>query len=177
MYQTPEQLIAANKAGVEAAVQLANVALQSVEKLVGLQIDAAKSALAESAASARALATAKDPKDLTALRDRAVQPNLEKAQAYIRSVYDVAASTQGEIGKLIESQLAVFNKSVVSVLDKAASTTPAGTEFAITALRAAVASANAGFDNVSKVAKQVADITAANVAAATQAMPGKKKAA
>lgn len=177
MYQTPEQLIAANKSSVDAAMRLAGVALQSVEKLVELQIEAAKSALAEGAANAKALVSAKEPQDLNTLRDRVVQPSLEKAQAYVRSVYDVAATAQGELSKLIETQVTEFNKTIVSALDKAAQTSPAGTEFAISALRAAVASANVGFDNVSKVAKQVADITAANVAVATQTAAGKKKAA
>jgi hypothetical protein len=44
-------------------------------------------------------------------------------------------------------------------------------------MRSAVASANLAFDNVSKVAKQFADVTDANVATATKATAGKKKTA
>jgi phasin family protein len=126
MYQTPEQLIAANKASMEAALRLAGVALQSVEKLVEVQLEAARSALAEGAANARALAAAKDPQDLTALRDRVLKPGLESAQAYARGVYEVAASAQGELSKLIETQVAELNKSVATALDKAAKNAPAG---------------------------------------------------
>jgi hypothetical protein len=42
MYQTPEQLIALNKSNLDAAMRFAGVALQSVEKLVGLQMETAK---------------------------------------------------------------------------------------------------------------------------------------
>jgi phasin family protein len=177
MYQTPEQLIALNKTSVDAAMRLAGVALQGVERLVGLQMETAKTALADSAESVRALAAAKDPQDLLALRDRVLQPTLEKASAYARNVYDVAAHTQSELNKLLEAQIADFNKSMVTSLDKAASNAPAGAEFAVVALRSAVASANMAFDNLSKVAKQFTEITEANVAAATKATTSKKKAA
>jgi phasin family protein len=177
MYQTPEQLIALNKSTLDTAVRFAGVALQGVEKLVGLQMETAKAALADSADSVRALAAVKDPKDLVALRDRMIQPTLEKASAYARNVYDVAVSTQSEINKLLEARIADYNKSVVSVLDKAASNAPAGADFAVAALRSAVSTANIAFDNVSKVAKQFAEITEANVSAATKAATGKKKSA
>lgn len=177
MYQTPEQLFALNKTNIDAAMRFAGVALQSMEKLVGLQMETAKAALADSADSVRALAAVKEPKDLVTLRDRMLQPTLEKATAYARHVYDVAVSTQSELNKLVEAQIADYNKSVVSVLDKAASNAPAGSEFAVAALRSAVGSANMAFDNMTKVAKQFAEITEANVAAATKATSGKKKAA
>jgi len=177
MYQTPEHLIAASKTNMEAALRFAGVALRSVEKLVEVQLGAAKSALAESAATARAIAAAKDPQDLTTLRDRVLQPNLESAQAYARGVYDIAAAAQEEFSKLVEAQFAEMNKSVVTALDKAAKNAPAGADIAVSALRTAVASANAAFDNVSKVAKHVSEITAANVSAVTQSANGKKKAA
>jgi len=73
MYQTPEQLIALNRSNIDAALLFAGVALQSVEKLVGLQIETAKAALADSADSVRTLATVKEPKDLVTLRDRQVE--------------------------------------------------------------------------------------------------------
>jgi phasin family protein len=177
MYQTPDQLFALSKTNVDAAVKIAGVALQSVEKLVDLQMETAKAALADSADNARALASVKDPQDLLALRDRILQPTLEKASTYARNVYGVAASTQSELNKLLEAQIAEFNKSVVTTLDKAASNAPAGAEFAVAALRSAVTSANLAYENVSKVAKQFAEITESNVATATKAVNGKKKAA
>jgi len=174
MYQTPEQLIALNKAQVDAAVRLAGVALQGVEKLVDLQMQAVRSALTEGATSARALAAAKGVQDLAALQPTLLQPSIDKATSYARDVYAVATSTQAELNKLVEGQMAEFNKTVVAQLDKVAKSAPAGSEFAINALRSAVASASAAFDNVSKVARQVSEITEANIAAA---QPGKKKAA
>jgi len=176
MYQTPEQLIALNKSNIDAAMRLAGVTLQSVEKLVDLQMETAKSALAESANSVRALSAIKDPQDLAALQGRVMQPSLDNVSTYARALYGVAASTQAELNKLIETQIADFNKSAITALDKAAANAPAGTEFAVAAMRSAVAGANQAFDNVSKVAKQFAEVTEANIATATKATTAKKKA-
>lgn len=177
MYQAPEQLLALNKAQMDTAVRIAGVALDSMEKLIDLQLETAKAALAEGATSVRALAAVKDPQDLAALRERVLQPSLEKATAYAHGVYGVAASAQNEMSKLVETQVAAFNKSVVTALDKAAKGAPAGADFAVAALRSAVAGANVAYDNLSKFSKQLADITEANVAAAAQTLGGKKKAA
>lgn len=174
MYKTPEQLIAINKANVDAAMRLAGVALQGVEKLVDLQMQAVRSALAEGASNARAIAAAKGVEDLAALPPTLLQPSIEKATSYARDVVSLATATQAELNKLVEAQMAEFNSTVVAQLDKVAQTAPPGTEFAVNALRAAVASANAAIENVSKVARQVSEITEANIAAA---QPAKKKAA
>lgn len=176
MYQTPEQLIALNKAHVEAAMRLAGVALQGVEKLVELQMSAARTALTEGANNVRALAAVKDPQDLAALRN-GLQPGIEKATAWARDVYAVAANTQAEMQKLVESQLTDFNKSVVSQLEQVAKKAPAGSEYAINALRASVAATSTAFENVATVARQVRKVTEANMAAATPNPASRKKAA
>lgn len=167
MYQPPEQLLAMNKANLDVAMRLAGIALQSVEKMVDLQMGAARAALAESASGVRALSGVKDLQDLAALRGTMMQPSLDKATAYAREVYGVAASAQAELQKVIEAQVADFNKNVVTQLEKVAKSSPAGAEFAVAALKSAVASANAAFDNVAKVAKQVGEITESNLSAAT----------
>ncbi|MFO0518419.1 MAG: phasin family protein, partial [Betaproteobacteria bacterium] len=48
MYQTPEQLIALNKANLEVAMKFAGVAIEGAEKVIDLQLKAAKTAFADS---------------------------------------------------------------------------------------------------------------------------------
>ena len=104
------------------------------------------------------------------------QPTLEKATSYVKSVYDVAATTQSEINKLVEEQVAEFNKQVVSGLDKLVKSAPAGSEVAVAAVKSAITAVNSAYDNLSKSAKQFAEMTQANVeAATTQAVHASKK--
>lgn len=178
MYQSPDQFAALNKSQIDTALRFAGVALQGTQRLVALQIEVAKSVLADSVSNVKTLANVKDPQELAGLRSSLVQPNIEKAGAYARNVYSIAAATQSELSKIVESQVEEFNKNVVAVLDKATKNAPAGADFAITAVKSAVAAANATYDNLSKAAKQLAEITEANVAAATQVpVVSKKKAA
>jgi hypothetical protein len=89
----------------------------------------------------------------------------------------VATDTQAEFGKLIDEQVAEFNKEVVSSLDKMIKSAPAGSEVGIAAVKSGIAAVNAAYDNLSKVAKQFAQATQTNLeAAAAQATSTVKKA-
>lgn len=177
MYQTPEQLVAINKANLEVAMKFAGVALQGAERMLDLQLKAAKTAFADSVESAKAIAAVKDIKEFAALKDSLAQPSIEKATAYAKSVYDVTAATQAEFGALVEEQVSEFNKQVVTTLDKMVKTAPAGSEVGIAAVKSAITAVNASYDNMSKVAKQFAEVTQSNMeTVANQAVSNVKKA-
>lgn len=177
MYQTPDQFVAINKANLETAMKFAGVALQGAERILDLQLKAARSAFADSVENTKTIAAVKDLQQLAALKDAMAQPTIEKATAYAKSVYDVATATQAEIGKLLEEQVAEFNKQVVAALDKMVKTAPAGSEVGIATLKSAIAAVNASYENVSKVAKQFTEVSQANFeAVAKQAAEGVKKA-
>lgn len=176
MYQAPEQFAALNKANIETAVKFAGIAMESAERIIELQLKAAKTAFADSVQSAKALASVKDLQQFAAFNDNLAQPSIEKAQAYARSVYDVAATAQAEFTKLVEEQVAEFNKQTVAALDRMVKTAPAGSEVGVATLKSAIAAVNSAYDNLSKVAKQVTEVTQSNMeAVAKQAVSGIKK--
>jgi phasin family protein len=176
MYQTPDQLVALNKANLEMAMKFAGVALQGAERILDLQLKAAKTAFADSVENAKTIAAVKDLQQLAALKDSMAQPTIEKATAYAKSVYDVTTATQAEFGKLVEEQVSEFNKQVVTALDKMVKTAPAGSEVGIAALKSGIAAINSAYDNVSKVAKQFTEATQSNFEAVVkQTEEGVKK--
>ena len=169
MFKTPEQFAAANKAPVDSLLSLANTALASAERIAALNLNTTRSVIEDSVTNARAIAAAKDPQEAASIAASQVQPNVEKAVAYSRSVFEITAQTQEELSKMVESQFGEFQKTVSSLLDTAANSAPAGSEVAVAAVKSAIAAANSAFDNMNKAAKQVAEIAEANVAAATNA--------
>ena len=176
MYQTPEQLVALNKANLEAAMKFAGVAFQGAERILDLQLKAARSAFADTVENAKTIAAVKDLQQLAALRESMAQPTIEKATAYAKSVYDAATATQAEFGKLAEEQVSEFNKQVVAALDKMVKTAPAGSEVGIATMKSAIAAVNASYENLSKVAKQFTEVSQSNFeAVAKQAAEGVKK--
>ena len=119
----------------------------------------------------------RDFEQLAALKDTVVQPSFEKATAYAKEVYDVAAGTQADVSKLVEEQVTEFNKQVISALDQIVKTAPAGSEVGIAAMKSTLAAVNSGFDNLTKVAKQFGEATQNNIeVVANQTIEAAKKA-
>lgn len=177
MYVTPEQIASANKAGVEAVLGLASTQFSALERLSALNISATKTAFEEGMGRAKALLNAKDVQEYLALNASASQPSLEKAIAYSRSLYEVAAQAQGEIAKFMETRAAEFNKNLVGMLDKFSKNAPAGSDVAVAAVKSALAAASTAYDSFNKAAKQASEIAEANFAAATTPTKEKKHAA
>lgn len=176
-FAVPEQLVAFNKANLETAVSLANVALEGAERFANLQLAVTKEVLAEGAKNAKGLLAIKDAQELLALQPT-YEAAVEKALGYSRNVYEVASQTQGEVSKILEGRAAELRDTLVAVLEKAAKSAP-GSDVAVAAIKSAVAAANSAYDNLQKATKQVAELTEANVAAiaTTPKAASKKKAA
>ena len=164
---TAEQLMAAQKANVETLFGLTNKAFEGVEKLVELNLQMAKAALGEAGDNARAAMSVKDAQELVALQASLLQPTAEKAAAYSRHVYDIAASTNAEVTKAVEAQLGDAQKKFMGLVDSASKNAPAGSENAVALMRSAVAAANNAFESVQKATKQAADVAEANLQAMT----------
>jgi phasin family protein len=169
MYTTPEQFAGANKANIETLLTFANTAFASAERIAALNLNTARTLLEDSVNTAKTLLAAKDVQELVTMQAALAQPAMEKAVAYSRSVYEIATQTQDEFSKIFDSQYIEINKNVTSALDKAVKNAPAGSDVAVAAVKSAIAAANSAYETMNKAAKQVAEMTEANVAAATSA--------
>jgi phasin family protein len=177
MYITPEQVVAANKANVEALIGLANTNFAAYEKLAALNFNATKSAFEDVVAHTKSAINVRDVQELINLNVAAAQPAIEKAIAYGRSVYELATQTQGEVTRFVEAQAGEYNKNAVSLLDKFTRNAPAGSDVAVAAVKSALAAANSAYDSMTKVAKQATDIAEANFNAASTAVTKELKVA
>jgi phasin family protein len=181
---TPEQYAAAQKANLETLFGLTNKAFEGVEKLVELNMQVAKTTLAEVAESTQAAMTVKDAQELLSLQASMLQPAAEKAAAYSRHIYDILAGTNAEVAKVAEATLADNQKKVLSLVDTAVKNAPAGSESAVAMMKSAVTAANNAFESVQKAAKQATEVAEANFTSmtnqavkATQTATKSKKAA
>jgi phasin family protein len=164
---TAEQVIAANKANIETLFGLTNKAFEGVEKLVELNLQVTKAALGEVADTTKAALSVKDAQELFALQAALLQPAAEKAAAYSRHLYDIAAATNAEVSKVAEETAADAQKKFMAVVDTAVKNAPAGTENAVALVKSAVAAANNAYESVHKAAKQAAEVAEANFTAVT----------
>ncbi|MES2510776.1 MAG: phasin family protein [Pseudomonadota bacterium] len=162
MMLTAEQIIASHKANIETLFGLTHKAFEGVEKLVELNVQATKAALAETANHTQAVMGVKDAQELLALQAGLVQPLAEKTAAYSRHLYDIASAAGADIGKTFEAQTADAQKKVLGLVDNAAKNAPAGSETAVAVMKSAVAAANNAFESMQKAVKQASDMAEAN---------------
>jgi phasin family protein len=159
---TVEQIVNTQKSNIETLFGLSGKAFEGVEKLIELNIQAAKTAMTEAAQTTKAALSAKDPQELIALQTSLLQPAAEKAAAYGRYVYEIAASTGAEVSRVAEAQAAEAQAKFMSIVDTAVKNAPAGTENAVALVKSAVAAANNAFESVQKATKQAAEVADAN---------------
>lgn len=169
MSLTPDHFVSAHKSAADAAHAFGRIAFDGAERLLALQLSAARTLLEERRGAAQALLDARQPQEIAALGRDALRPEGERLVGYARAVYDILARTQEEWLQQVERQQAGWHQSVGQWLDAYARTAPGGADVAVAALRTAVNAANSTFDSVHKAARQVANIAEAGVVAAADA--------
>ncbi|WP_396434568.1 phasin family protein [Limnohabitans sp.] len=170
---TPEQIVASHKANVETLFGLTAKAFEGVEKMVELNMSVAKTALDESANNTQAALSVKDAQELLAMQANLFQPLAEKTAAYSRHLYDIAAGTNGEFTKALESQAALAQKQFANLVDSAAQNAPAGSEQAVAMMKGAVSAATNAFESVQKAVKQATEMAESNMASVSQSVAPK----
>ena len=173
MFSFQEQFSAATKAHFEAQLALINTltttAFAGVEKVIELNMSAAKASLEESSGTAKQLIGAKDAQEFLSLTAAQAKPNADKAAAYGRHLSSIASGTQAELTKAAEAQIAETSRRINGLIDEVSKNAPAGSENAIAILKSVIGNANAGYEQLNKTTKQAVESLEANINnAATQ---------
>lgn len=174
---TAEQIAAAHKANIETMFGLTQKAFEGVEKLVELNLEATKAAMAETANNAQAMMSVKDAQELLALQAGLMQPLADKTMAYSRHLYDIASATSADFSKAAEEQATDAQKKFMAVVDNAAKNAPAGSETAVAAMKSVVSAANTAMESVQKAVKQATEMAEANINTVTAQATSAAKAA
>jgi len=162
----PEQIAEFNKANVEQAAKFAALAMENTERLVSLNINAAKAAFAHGVEGASAVAAVKDVKEFFALPSKYAESGVQYTIGYSRNLYDVVSSAQAQYSALAEEALAGYTKGLASWVEKASQSAPAGSDAAFNAMKSTVAATTAAIDQFQKATKQVVSLADAGVRAA-----------
>ncbi len=167
MFTTPEQFTAVARAQMEAQLSLATSVsdsmIDSVEKLMGLNLQAAKAGLESSIANAQHLLAAKDPQELFTTASHQAQPQAEIALTYARHLTTIARGKQKEFAQAAESQVSENSRQLVAMLDDLSKSAPAGSETAVAMMKSAIDNANSGFAQMSRSAKVAIDAIESNL--------------
>ena len=170
MNLTPEQIAAAQKANLETLSGLTNQALQSIEKLVELNLAIAKQSLSDSVNNAKKALEVKDIQQLLAHQAETVQPIAEKIISYSRHLYELAHETQESFTKSAEKEFQAGQQKMNALVEEWTKSAPAGSDVAVQALKHAIASANNVFETSQKAVKHAVEVAQTNINTATDAV-------
>uniref|UniRef100_UPI003F490596 phasin family protein n=1 Tax=Cupriavidus yeoncheonensis TaxID=1462994 RepID=UPI003F490596 len=166
MILTQEQILAVQQSHLESLNSLTSKAIEGFEKLVALNMQVAKTALAENLDGARRALSAKDPRDLLEVHASLVQPAGEKAMAYARHAYEIASEAQKELAKVAKAMLTEGSQKLQETVDNLAKNAPSGTEPAVAMVKSAITAADNVYESVEKAAAQALEIAETNLQAA-----------
>jgi phasin family protein len=168
MFITADQITATNQAAFDTTKALATKSFAGLEKLVELNMAAAKALMTESFSHAQAALAAKDLQQALALQTGLVAPVAEKSVAYSRHVYGIAVETGAEFTKAFEGKAAEAQKAFNQVVENVAKNAPAGTESAVAVFKSALASSQTAIDSAQSSAKKALAVAESNIAAVTE---------
>jgi len=169
MATTITELVELQKTQLDAINAFGQTLFNATEKLVNLNLMAAKAVFQDAAQSGQTLLGARDGQEFIALVGGVTQPALEKAVGYSRNVYGIASGTGSELTRIFEAQLSEGNRKVAEFVDFAAKNAPTGSEPMVSMFKTAIAAANTAFDTATKATRQATDWAESNFAAAASA--------
>ncbi|MFZ2648812.1 MAG: TIGR01841 family phasin [Burkholderiaceae bacterium] len=159
---TTEQFASTQKRYVETFLGVSQKALDNVEKVVALNLQTTKAVLDDARG---AVLSAKDPQSLFVPAADVLSPVADKASAYGREVYEIAAQASAELSKIAEDSAAQTRQQMLEFIDSAVKNAPAGSENFANMFKTGVLSANEAFDGVQRLAKQAGESVEANLGA------------
>jgi phasin family protein len=168
MNNPAEQILAANKANVEALEAAVLKSFAGAEKLVELNMAASKAALSESFGHAKAALAAKTPQEFMSLQASFLQPLAEKSTAYFQHVQSIATEGSSGFTQQIEAGLADAQKAFDASVEQLVKNAPAGTETAVAAFQSALSNSQKAVESAQASIKKATEAAQANFAVATR---------
>ncbi|MFP3566626.1 TIGR01841 family phasin [Paraburkholderia sp. SIMBA_030] len=163
------QAAAAQRANLDFFFGLAGSMLEGEEKLVRLNLDTAKTTLADWYQRAQDGLAKQDRQEVTGLQDTLALPSAEKVLTYERQVAEIATTTQTQLAEVVNARYQAVSRQVQSFVENLAQNTPVGSEAAIAFLKQAVTLASTAQESVQKATKQAVEVAQSNLDAATKA--------
>lgn len=144
---------------IEAFQSLADIVFSASERLIALNLDAARNACAYISANAAPVLEG-DLREQIASRMGVHGKSLEQAAEYFRSVNDLFVQTQGDIAAFGTQQLDQTSQGFGEFLDNVAKSAPAGGSDFVAAMKTAISNVSAAYESVIKTTRDVAINTA-----------------
>ena len=173
---TQEQVAETRKANLDRLFNLSNAAVDGVEKLAALNMQAIRATLEDTFDLAQKSLSVKEPQEWLALQNNVAAPMADRMQTYYRQVFDIVSATQAEFARTGKAQCEAYGRQMKSVVEDAARTAPAGSEATMTALDSAIAAANTLYETLQSSGQRAVEATRSNLEIAAAASKSARRA-
>ena len=154
MANKQEQFNELQKKNLEAAMRLAQLSIENSQRIMEIQVTAAKSLFEENVHNAKAMSTVKDPKDMMNLRANYAQTTTEKMLSCAREIAEITASTQAEFGKLVGEQLTSGSQDMFEAMQKMFKGMPISDQNAMGAMQTAMDTTRSAFEQMTRASAE-----------------------
>lgn len=159
---SPEQVAAAQQAGLDFLFGLTGKLVEGVGKLAELNRQMIRSTLAETRENALKALSVNGPQEWFALQASLAAPMAEKVQSYDRQLFEIISATGAECAQLALAQCEAYGRRAQTLVDDVASSAPAGSEAAVAALKSAIAATSTLVETVQKAGQQAVEVAQSN---------------
>jgi phasin family protein len=132
------------------ATSMTESMIETMEKLMGLNLQAARASLDMTLGSAQQLMGTKDPQDFMRVSSKQLQPHADIVVTYVRHLSNIASGTHRELARITQDKVNQSSRELVSMLDKLGSSAPEGSQNSITLLKAAIDNAASGYSQINQ---------------------------
>ncbi|MBS1209436.1 MAG: phbP [Proteobacteria bacterium] len=156
MATKPEHTVVADlqKKNLAAALKLAQLSIENSQRIMQLQVDVARDIFDEGVTSAKSLAQVNSPQDAMELRSRYAQQTAEKMFACSRTVAEITADMQAEMGKMLSDQLNSSGQEMFGAMQDMLHGMPLNSRAAAEALQHTFETARKTLEQVSKASTE-----------------------
>lgn len=149
------------------ATSMAESMIETVEKLMGLNLQAARASLDMSMGSAQQLMAAKDPQEFMNVSSRQLQPHADIVVTYVRHLSNIASGTHRQLARITQDKVNENSREIVSMLDKLGSGAPEGSQSSISLLKAAIDNAASGYGQINQTTQDAIEQLESGISAAS----------
>ena len=150
MVSKPEQYSELQRKNMEAAMKLAQMSIENSQRIVALQVEAAKDLFQGSIDTAKALAEVKDPQQAVELRTHYTQETTQKMLETARKMAELGNASRSEFSRLLTEQLAGGSKDMIDAFQSFFGSMPGQNTQVMETMKQAMDTANGAFDQIAR---------------------------
>ncbi len=158
-----EKVVSAHQAQLTALHEMTGKALEVVEKIAQLNVDAARAHLEDHDGHVQTLFSAKDLKSLAKLNEEVLQKIAEKTTSYNQDLFKLATGLGNEFGELVQEQMKSAQQEFFSAIEATMNSLPENAAPVKDAIKSAMVQAADAMNSVQKVVKQAQDTGSAQL--------------